>query len=71
MMVSTSTLTHVTSRVPVWLWVEVAGVHSVVGRVDPQKLPLVEADQLIRLQLKDLIHDGLVEGRYLPTVCKC
>lgn len=69
--VSMCTLTHVTSCIPVRLWIKVAGVHSVVWRIDPQKLPLIEADQVTRLQLKNLIHDGLVEGRHLPAVCEC
>lgn len=44
-------LTHMTTRIPVWLRVEVTGVHSVVGWVDSEKLPLVQTDQLQRLQL--------------------
>lgn len=40
-----------TSRIPVWLRVKVTGVHPVVGWVDPEKLPLVQSDQLEWLQL--------------------
>lgn len=65
---SSVSLTHMTSRIPVWLRVKVTGVHSVVGRVDPEKLPLVQSDQLERLQLQDLVHDGFVKGRHLPAV---
>ena len=53
--------------VPVWLWVEVAGVDPVVGGVHPQELPLVEPHQLPRLQLHDLIGYALVQGGHLPA----